>query len=146
MGCPAKWKLMGPGPQGPRLAERQRTPSTTASAAGAGRGAVRTTPAPRRAATSVCGIWVWLKIKQGQTAGVGPCFHLPGQPILEFRFFEPRPYVFPGPPKQKKLRNLCIYSYTICQKLKIEHNQRYIYSYPFGFPTPKRVSSKKAMR
>ena len=24
-------------------------------------------------------IWVWLKIKQeGQTAGVGPCFHLPG--------------------------------------------------------------------
>ena len=34
-------------------------------------------------------IWVWLKIKQeGQTAGFGPCFHLPGQPILEFRFFE----------------------------------------------------------
>ena len=22
--------------------------------------------------------WVWLKIQQGQTAGVGPCFHLPG--------------------------------------------------------------------
>ena len=37
--------------------------------------------------------WVWLKIKQeGQTAGVGPCFHLPGQPILEFRFFEPQPH------------------------------------------------------
>ena len=33
--------------------------------------------------------WVWLKIKQeGQTAGFGPCFHLPGQPILEYRFFE----------------------------------------------------------
>ena len=26
---------------------------------------------------------MWLKIKQeGQTAGFGPCFHLPGQPIL----------------------------------------------------------------
>ena len=23
-------------------------------------------------------IWVWLKIKWGQTAGFGPCFHLPG--------------------------------------------------------------------
>ena len=24
-------------------------------------------------------IWVWLKMKhEGQTAGVGPCFHLPG--------------------------------------------------------------------
>ena len=34
-------------------------------------------------------IWVRLNIKQeGQTAGVGPCFHLPiGQPILEFRVF-----------------------------------------------------------
>ena len=39
-----------------------------------------------------CAIWVWLKIKrEGQTAGFGPCFHLPGQPILEFRFFEPQP-------------------------------------------------------
>ena len=28
--------------------------------------------------------WVWLKIKQqGQTAGCGPCFHIPGQPILD---------------------------------------------------------------
>ena len=26
-----------------------------------------------------------------QTAGFGPCFHLPGQAILEFRFFEPQP-------------------------------------------------------
>ena len=27
--------------------------------------------------------WVWLKIKpEGQTAGFGPCFHLPGRPIL----------------------------------------------------------------
>ena len=27
-------------------------------------------------------VWVWLKIKQqGQTAGFGPCFHLPGQAI-----------------------------------------------------------------
>ena len=33
-------------------------------------------------------IWVWLKLKQeGQTAGFDPCFHLPGQAILEFRFF-----------------------------------------------------------
>ena len=39
-------------------------------------------------------IWVWLKIKrsEGQTAGFGPCFHLPGQLILEFRFFEPQPF------------------------------------------------------
>ena len=36
--------------------------------------------------------WVWLKIKQqGQTAGFGPRVHLPGQAILEFRFFEPQP-------------------------------------------------------
>ena len=35
---------------------------------------------------------MWLKIKQeGQTAGLGPCFHSPGQPVLEFRFFEPQP-------------------------------------------------------
>ena len=28
-------------------------------------------------------IWVWLKIYElGQNAGVGPCFHLPGQAIL----------------------------------------------------------------
>ena len=27
--------------------------------------------------------WVWLKMTQeGQTAGFGPCFHFPGQPIL----------------------------------------------------------------
>ena len=34
--------------------------------------------------------WVRLKNKQeGQTAGLGPCFHLPiGQPILDFRFSE----------------------------------------------------------
>ena len=38
-------------------------------------------------------MWMWLKIKrsEGQTAGLGPCFHLPGQAILEFRFFEPQP-------------------------------------------------------
>ena len=36
--------------------------------------------------------WLWLQMNQvGQTAGVGPCFHLPGQAILEFRFFEPQP-------------------------------------------------------
>ena len=36
--------------------------------------------------------WMWLKIKQeGQTAGFGPCFHLPGQAILDFRFFQPQP-------------------------------------------------------
>ena len=41
-------------------------------------------------------MWAWLKIKRldGQTAGFGPCFHLPGQPILEFRFFETQPYQF----------------------------------------------------
>ena len=33
-----------------------------------------------------------LKIRsEGQTAGVGPCFQLPGQPILEFWCFEPQP-------------------------------------------------------
>ena len=39
-------------------------------------------------------IWVWLKMKrsEGQPAGgCYPCFHL-GQPISEFRFFEPQPY------------------------------------------------------
>ena len=44
--------------------------------------------------------WVWLKTQrsEGQTAGFGPCFHLPGQPILESRFFEPQPdYCWPGP-------------------------------------------------
>ena len=36
--------------------------------------------------------WLWVKIKKGgQTAGVGPCFHLPGQAMLEFRFVEPQP-------------------------------------------------------
>ena len=30
--------------------------------------------------------WVWLRIRQ---EGPGPCFHLPGQPILKFRFIEP---------------------------------------------------------
>ena len=37
-------------------------------------------------------IWVWLKIKQEGTAGSDPCFHLPGQPILEFRSFGPQPF------------------------------------------------------
>ena len=40
-------------------------------------------------------MWVWLRIKrsEGQAAGIGiPCFYLPiGQPILEFRVFEPQP-------------------------------------------------------
>ena len=41
---------------------------------------------------------VWLKIKrsEGQTAGFGPCFHLPGQPILEFRFFLSHSHSCPG--------------------------------------------------
>ena len=39
-------------------------------------------------------IWLWLKIKQRGYAGVGPCFHFPGQPILELRvFLGPQPYV-----------------------------------------------------
>ena len=45
--------------------------------------------------------WVWLRIKQeGQTAGFSPCFHLPGQPILEFRFCEPQPNV----PQRRRVR------------------------------------------
>ena len=43
-------------------------------------------------------IWVRLKMEQeGQTVGFGPCFHLPGQPILEFRLFEPQPFAFKQP-------------------------------------------------
>ena len=34
--------------------------------------------------------------QEGQTACFGPCFHLPGQPILEFRFFEPQPFELQG--------------------------------------------------
>ena len=50
--------------------------------------------APRRMRNKNGYKWVWLKIHQeGQTAGFGPRFHLPGQPILEFRFFEPQPNV-----------------------------------------------------
>ena len=32
----------------------------------------------------IANTWVWLKIKrsEGQSAGFGPCFHVPGQPIL----------------------------------------------------------------
>ena len=48
-------------------------------------------------------IWLWLKIKpEGQTAGFGPCFHLPRQAMLEFRFFEPPPYSPPvvSPPSK----------------------------------------------
>ena len=42
-------------------------------------------------------IWVWLKIKQeGRVPQVWyPCFHLPGQPILEFRFFEFATPIYP---------------------------------------------------
>ena len=32
------------------------------------------------------------KLNTGGYAGFGPYFHLPGQPILESRFFEPEPY------------------------------------------------------
>ena len=31
------------------------------------------------------------KLNRRGYAGFGPCFHLPGQPILEFQFFEPQP-------------------------------------------------------
>ena len=49
-------------------------------------------------------MWVWLKMKElGQTAGFCPCFHLPGQPILELRFFEPRVSSFPFNPLKVKL-------------------------------------------
>ena len=34
---------------------------------------------------------VWLNTKEGQTAGLGPCFHFPGQPILDFQLFAPHP-------------------------------------------------------
>ena len=37
-------------------------------------------------------IWVWLN-RRGY-ARFGPCFHLLGQPFLEFRLFEPQPYHF----------------------------------------------------
>ena len=49
---------------------------------------------------SDCHIWVWLKLKQeGQTAAFGPCFHLPGHPILVFRFFDFSPcFHLPGVP------------------------------------------------
>ena len=48
-------------------------------------------------------IWVWLKIKQGgQTAGFSLWFHLAGQPILEFRFFEPQPYVVEQDPGNRR--------------------------------------------
>ena len=33
------------------------------------------------------------KLNRRGYAGFGPCFHLPGQAILEFLFFEPQPYV-----------------------------------------------------
>ena len=44
-----------------------------------------------------CEMAVGSKIKrsEGQAAGFGPGFHLPGQHILEFRFFEPHPNGFP---------------------------------------------------
>ena len=52
-------------------------------------------------------IWVWLKMKQeGQTAGFGPCFHLPGQPILEFRFFEPQPFELSKPVHSIRIQHL----------------------------------------
>ena len=52
---------------------------------------LRALPASKPKAFGVT--WLWLKIKQeGQTAGLGPCFHLPGQPILEFRFLETQPH------------------------------------------------------
>ena len=35
------------------------------------------------------GVVLQIKRSEGQTAGLGPCFHLPGQAILEF--LEPRP-------------------------------------------------------
>ena len=35
------------------------------------------------------------KLNRRGYAGFGPCFHLPGQPVLEIRFFEPQPYVSP---------------------------------------------------
>ena len=38
--------------------------------------------------------------QEGQPAGVGPNFHLPGQPILGSRFFEPQPH-FVGSPRRK---------------------------------------------
>ena len=44
-----------------------------------------------------CTTCVWLKIKRSEglitQVVFRPCVHLPGQPILEFRFFEPQPYM-----------------------------------------------------
>ena len=51
--------------------------------------------------------WVWLKIKrsEGQTAGFGPCVHLPGFDVGPGWVFEPQPLfwvalLFPPPPPQ----------------------------------------------
>ena len=48
--------------------------------------------------------WTWAALKEAphmwlqiEPAGFGPCFHLPGQPILEFQFFEPQPHGFLDP-------------------------------------------------
>ena len=47
-------------------------------------------------------VWVWLKMKQeGQTAGFGPCFHLPGQPILGT-------YVCPTPMSPNRSRRFLV--------------------------------------
>ena len=50
-------------------------------------------PANRRFLTKMI-IWMWLKIKPDKLRRL--CFHLPGQAILEFRFFEPQPYQAKG--------------------------------------------------
>ena len=34
------------------------------------------------------------KLTRRGYAGFGPCVHLPGQPILGYRFFEPQPHCF----------------------------------------------------
>ena len=60
-------------------------------------------------------IWVWLKVKQeGQTAGSGPCFHLPGQPMLEFRFFcmnHSQKYI---PERNRGRARRCVWWWTTC--------------------------------
>ena len=48
-------------------------------------------------------VWVWLKIKQeGQTAGFGPCFHLPGFPFGT-GFLSHSHFKEGNPPKDQKV-------------------------------------------
>ena len=62
--------------------------------------------------------WVWLKLNRKGYAGFGLCFHLPGQPILEFRFLShSHVYIYiwspPPPPKKKKKPQKSLRVFTV---------------------------------